>query len=143
MSESAGKSTLRDSKRNLHKPVGGGSFSDPIPEELVPRDPVPWARIPLGLGGVLEDCNLAPGSFAYPQARVAGAQSQRDCGLQPKVARDELPWGHGPQMNTTPTGVVARPLHRTFRPLHNGTQSQTYFSSHSISCLRNKARNSS
>src|SRR2546425_8793612 len=36
--------------------------------------------------------------------RVIG-QSQRDCDLQPKVVRNELPWGHRREKITTPTGL--------------------------------------
>jgi RHS repeat-associated protein len=42
------------------------------------------------------------------------SQSQRDCVLQPRVARNELPWGAAQQVSSTPKWVV--PFCRTLKP---------------------------
>src|SRR2546425_11311395 len=39
------------------------------------------------------------------QERPAILQSGRDCVLQPRAARNELPWVSGPQDFSTPTGL--------------------------------------
>ena len=50
------------------------------------------------------------------QAECAVLQSQRDCVLQPKVARDELPWER-PLRSNTPNGVVAHSLEGDTTPV--------------------------
>ena len=58
-----------------------------------------WESPPPRKFSVAYKINLRPMQFAFHQ-------SQRDCGLQPKVARNELPWVTGrPVFN--PNGVVA------------------------------------
>src|SRR5438046_1566197 len=43
--------------------------------------------------------------FSLPASRRAVVQSRRDCVLQPRVARDELPWGQRATQSSTPTGL--------------------------------------
>ena len=50
---------------------------------------------------------------AKSRARFGCGQSQRDCGLQPKVGVERLPWVHL-KMETTPTAL--RPASRDFAP---------------------------
>ena len=50
---------------------------------------------------------LLPISAAVPAdaAPYKDSQSQRDCALQPRVARNELPWERGLKKSPTPTGL--------------------------------------
>ena len=49
--------------------------------------------------------SLAPG-FSQTPFGYSDAESQRDSGLQPRVARNELPWENRPQINN-PNEVAA------------------------------------
>ena len=57
-----------------------------------------------------------PSSLALMPFGNSNAESQRDSGLKPRVARNELPWEMGPWANN-PTGVAARRRHRGATPL--------------------------
>jgi len=46
--------------------------------------------------------------LSFPTSQRAVVQSQRDCVLQPRVARHELPWGFRTTRQSTPTGLWTR-----------------------------------
>src|SRR5580765_5081650 len=53
-------------------------------------------------------------AFPIPRSKcLAPFQSQRDCVLQPRVARNELPWVRGP-LNLNPERVPSKTLNRYF-----------------------------
>ena len=76
--------------------------------------PSEWESVPFGVNAFRifrakpEPCGTAGGP--------AVLQSQRDCGLQPRVARNELPWV-GVRTVFNPDGVVSRSHHRAATPL--------------------------
>ena len=60
--------------------------------------------------------SLLPMNFATRASRSPVPQSQRDCVLQPKVARHELPWVAG-RLVFNPNGVASRFHDRATTPL--------------------------
>jgi hypothetical protein len=56
-------------------------------------------------------------------AESAGRESQGDCGLQPKVARDELPWGTHPASGAALNGL--RPRLANVKPAPSRTGCKT------------------
>ena len=59
---------------------------------------------------------VAAGILALMPFGNSKAESQRDSGSKPRVARNELPWETGPQANN-PNGVVSGPWKRGATPL--------------------------
>jgi hypothetical protein len=64
---------------------------------------------------VLNDVEALNGSKAMPLGSSKD-ESQRDSGLEPRVARDELPWVTASEVNN-PNGVASRREHRAATPL--------------------------
>jgi len=82
------------------------------PKETTPPDTAAPAVVSLVLFGL-----LCFGSEVSATARnVAAQQSQRDCVVQPRVARNELPWVKDQEI-FNPNGVVSRRNERAATPL--------------------------
>ena len=86
------------------KRIPGEGFKRPWPP-LIKMDAAVKAKVDKHFGG---DAWTSAAGCERSQARAATrgiGQSQRDCVLQPKVARRELPWVTVRKWKTTPTGL--------------------------------------
>src|SRR5207302_1376815 len=84
--------------RNRRNPFRVGIVFHALPRVAADGNPGLYAGIPLGFG------IANPNGVAATVFREC--QSQRDCGCQPRVARNELPWENAKKLNQPQQGCV-------------------------------------
>ena len=112
-----GTGAANEAQSSKLKAQGKGGKAPSIKLKAQGNDQAPSAKTSRSRSGLHIGLDSQGGSrLGLIRLRDSNEESQRDSGLQPRVARNELPWENGPQCNN-PNGVAARLGQRDATPL--------------------------